>query len=134
MGEMLAGILIPILAISLIFGGPVVLVIVLAILHYRAKARRERMQSDNIARLIEAGRDIPAELLRGDEPVGVNGQDNLRKGVKNIGVGTGLLIFLTLLIDIGIGAVGFIFIGLGVSQLVVWKLADRKAVQLNSQD
>ena len=104
---------------QVIFGGPVILVIFLVLMHYRAKARRERLQSENIAQLLAAGKDVPLELLRGDEASSAVAEDNLRKGVKNIGIGTGLLIFLTLFLGIGIGSVGFIIIGLGISQLVV---------------
>lgn len=126
--------LIPLFAIFFIFGGPVILVIFLVLMHYRAKARRERLQSENIAQLLAAGKDVPLELLRGDEASSAVAEDNLRKGVKNIGIGTGLLIFLTLFLGIGIGSVGFIIIGLGISQLVVWKLADSKNTQLKAQD
>ena len=47
----------------------------------------------------------------------------MQKGVRNIGLGTGWLIFLTIMFSIEIGSFGFIFIGLGVSQLVIWKLS-----------
>lgn len=127
--------LIPIVAMSLLFGGPVLLVIILAILHYRAKARRQQNINANIDKLLAAGRDIPIELLLGHEPSAVtrnasgditvhHGDDvNMQKGVRNIGLGTGWLIFLTILCGIEIGAFGFIFIGLGISQVVIWKLS-----------
>lgn len=126
-------ILIPLLAIFFIFGGPIILVIIMVVLHYRAKARRERQQSENIAQLLAAGKDVPLELLRGDES-DETGENNLRKGVKNIGIGVGLLLFLTLFMGISIGAVGFIMIGLGISQLVIWKLADSKTAPSTLQD
>ena len=129
-----ATLLIPLFAIFFIFGGPIILVIILMMMHYRAKARRERQQSENIAQLLAAGKDVPLELLRGDEASSAVAEDNLRKGVKNIGIGTGLLIFLTILLGISNGAVGFIMIGLGISQLVVWKLADNKTAQQKIQD
>lgn len=126
--------LIPLFAIVFTFGGPIILIIALMMMHYRAKARRERQQSENIAQLLAAGKDVPLELLRGDEASSAVAEDNLRKGVKNIGIGTGLLIFLTLFLGIGIGSVGFIMIGLGISQLVVWKLADNKTAHQKIQD
>lgn len=124
-GQMLTDVLVPVLAISLIFGGPIVLIIVLATMRYRARARREKLHSENIARLIEAGRDVPLEMLRGSASGKI--EDNLRNGIKNVGVGTGLLIFLTLFLGIKIGSVGFIMIGYGLSQLAVWKWVDSKA-------
>ena len=127
--------LIPIVAMSLLFGGPVLLVIILALLHYRAKARRQKNINANIDKLLAAGRDIPVELLLGEEATAIkrnvsgdvtvyHGDDaNMQKGVRNIGLGTGWLIFLTIMFGIKIGAFGFIFIGLGLSQVVIWKLS-----------
>lgn len=127
--------IIPIVAMLLLFGGPVLLLIILAILHYRAKARRQQNINMNIDKLLAAGRDIPVEMLLGEEvalkaPVRagmVAGYSNdnytMQKGVRNIGLGTGWLLFLTIMFGIKIGAFGFIFIGLGISQLVIWKLS-----------
>jgi hypothetical protein len=127
-------VLIPIVAVLLIFGGPIVLIIVLAVLRYRTRARRERNHNENIARLLEAGRDVPLELLLGvDAPV-QKVQNNLRKGIENVCVGIALLIFLTLMVGIEIGAVGLIVIAYGVSQLAVWKLIDSKAAPAESTD
>jgi hypothetical protein len=131
--------IIPIVAMLLLFGGPVLLVIVLAILHYRAKMRRQQNINMNIDKLLAAGRDIPVELLMGDEVaskaplirsgvVSYSRDDNtLQKGVRNIGLGTGWLLFLTIMFGINIGSFGFIFIGLGISQLVIWKLSSPNA-------
>jgi hypothetical protein len=69
--------------------------------------------------------------LRGDDPAVVKDDGNLYKGMRNIGLGLGWLIFLTILCGIQIGAIGFIFIGLGVSQMVVWKLSSPK-IDINS--
>jgi hypothetical protein len=124
--------LIPLFAIAFIFGGPVILIIVLAILHYRAKDRRQREINANIDKLLAAGRDIPVELLRGDDPAMIKDDGNLYKGMRNIGLGLGWLIFLTILCGIQVGAIGFIFIGLGVSQMVVWKLSSPK-IDINNK-
>lgn len=128
-GEAIINSLLPILAVSLIFGGPILLIIVLATLRYRTRERRENIHAENIAKLIEAGRDVPLEMLQGSVGGKIQGKadDNLRDGIKNVGVGTGLLIFLTLFLGIKIGSVGFIIIGYGLSQLAVWKFVDSKA-------
>lgn len=130
--------IIPIVAMSLLFGGPVLLFIILAILHYRAKVRRQQNINVNIDKLLAAGRDIPVELLLGQEPpvvrrtaqgdVAVYGVDEyMRKGVRNLGLGTGWLVFLTIVFGIKVGAFGFILIGLGISQVVIWKLSEPSA-------
>ncbi|RYZ95755.1 MAG: hypothetical protein EOO68_18060, partial [Moraxellaceae bacterium] len=110
--------LIPIVAMSLLFGGPVLLVIILALLHYRAKARRQNNINANIDKLLAAGRDIPVELLLGEDATAIkrnvsgevtvyHGDNaNMQKGVRNIGLGTGWLIFLTIMFGIKIGAFG----------------------------
>lgn len=138
--------IIPIVAMLLLFGGPVLLVIVLAILHYRAKARRQQNINMNIDKLLAAGRDIPVELLLGEETAFVKTQIKgetvvyernnvlLEKGVKNICVGIGLLIFLTIFLGIKLGSCAFILIGLGISRLVIWKLSSTKTEAVRIQD
>ena len=135
-------IIIPIVAMSLLFGGPVLLVIILAFLHYNAKARRQKNINLNIDKLLAAGRDIPLELLLGEEPgivkntnqsgdvVYTRNDDMMRKGVRNIGLGIGWLIFLTIMFNIKIGSFGFIIIGLGISQVVIWRLSDNQKPQV----
>lgn len=138
--------LIPIVAMLLLFGGPVLLVIVLASLHYRAKARRQRNINMNIDKLLAAGRDIPVELLLGEETAFIKTQVKgetvvyernnvlLEKGIKNICVGIGLLIFLTIFLGIKLGSCAFIVIGLGISRLIIWKLSDQKTETFKVQD
>lgn len=116
-------VIVPIVALLLLFGGPLILVIVLAVLHYRSKARRLQNINANIDKLLAAGRDIPIELLRGDEPYIPKDEGNLHKGMRNIGLGVGWLAFLTLMFGLKLGAFGFVFIGLGLSQVIVWKLS-----------
>ena len=114
--------LIPILAILFIFGGPILLLIMLLVFFFGSKRRRQRDINMNIDKLLANGRDIPIELLRGDEPKTADDSGNQAKGIRNICLGAGWLIFLTIAFDIEIGAIGFIWIGLGVSQVLIWYL------------
>lgn len=114
--------IIPIVALLLIFGGPLLLVGYLGTLHYRSKARRRNDLNTNIDKLLAAGRDIPVELLRGDEPRRAEEIGNRDKGIRNLFLGIGWLLFLTIFFGIEIGSIGFIWIALGLSQLVIWKL------------
>ncbi len=125
------GLLIPIIAVLLIFGAPFLCIILLAGMHYRARARRESQRIEAISRLLDAGRDIPVELL--SEGTALEPRRNLRKGLTNLGVGTGLLIFLTVFLGAGIGAVGYIVIGLGLAQLAVWRWVDSQQAPAASQ-
>lgn len=114
--------LIPILAILFIFGGPIILLILVLVLFFGSRRRRQRDINNNIDKLLAAGRDIPIELLRGDEPKTADDTGNQAKGIRNICLGAGWLVFLTIAFDIEIGAVGFIWIGLGLSQVLIWYL------------
>jgi hypothetical protein len=122
--------LIPIVALFFIFGGPVILVIVLAVLRNRTAARREAARAETIARYLESGRDVPPELLHGGT-VEQKAENNLRKGITNLGMGIGLTIFLVNFLGTGIGSIGFVVIGMGLSQLAIWKLIDSKKVPVD---
>ncbi len=126
-GDLSVAILIPILAITFIFGGPIFLVCFLMLHHYRNKARRQQDINTNIDKLLAAGRDIPVELLRGDEPRAASENGDLSRGVRSLFLGIGLLIFLTALVGFDIGAVGFILIALGLSHILIWYLNKPKA-------
>lgn len=126
-GDLSVAILIPILAITFIFGGPIFLVCFLMLHHYRNKARRQQDINTNIDKLLAAGRDIPVELLRGDEPRAASDNGDLSRGIRSLFLGIGLLIFLTALVGFDIGAVGFILIGLGLSHILIWYLNKPKA-------
>lgn len=130
-----SGVLIPMLAILFLFGGPILILILMLIFFFGAKRRRQRDINMNIDKLLAAGRDIPVELLRGDEPLSADAGSNLNQGIKNICVGTGLLIFLTIFMGIKVGSVAFILIGLGVSRVLVWKLEQtNKPTSVQAQD
>lgn len=132
--------IVPVVAMLFIFGGPILLIGFLMVLNYRNKRRREANINMNIDKLLAAGRDIPIELLRGDEPRTADADDSdddgsLNKGIKNICVGIGLLICLTIFMGIKMGSIAFILIGLGVSRVLVWKLAQtNKPQSVQAQD
>ena len=114
--------LIPLFAIVFIFGGPVILLILILVFFFGARRRRQQDINMNIDKLLAAGRDIPVELLRGDEPRRAEEIGNRDKGVRNMFLGTGWLVFLTVLVGFDIGAAGFIWIALGASQVLIWYL------------
>lgn len=125
-------------AIVFAIGGPLLLIIALVAMHYRAKERREKNINANIERLLAAGRDIPIELLRGDEPyVGAESaldrdERQLQKGIKNVCLGVGLFICLTIIFGIEFGAIGFILLSIGASQLWIWKLSASRKDQIQN--
>lgn len=114
--------LIVLFVVFFIFGSPIILLILILFFFFGAKRRRQRDINMNIDKLLAAGRDIPVELLRGDDPKGPEESGNLNKGIRNIFLGAGWLVFLTILFSIEIGATGFIWIALGASQVLIWYL------------
>jgi hypothetical protein len=136
----------PIVAIIMTIGGSLLLVVFLVRAYYRDKERRAQNINNTIDKLLAAGRDIPVELLRGveanngdgsylnDNSLRVKDGNNLHQGIQQIGLGLGLLIFLTIFMGIKIGAVGFILIGLGISRLVVWKLSGVEPTRTKAQE
>lgn len=125
--------LVPIVAIIFSVGGPIFLIGFLIAKRYQNKQLRQQSLNNNIDKLLAAGRDIPVELLRGDEPQSSGASGNRDKGIRNIFIGAGLLAFLTILAGISIGAIGFIWIALGLSQVIIWSLNEPKAGQSQSQ-
>lgn len=112
--------LIPILAVVFIFGGPVVVIVVIAVLYYRAKSRREQQRAEITLKALETGRELPPELTgaKSEDPV----ESNLHKGLKNMGLGLGIVIGVQWLAGYEIGGLGFVLAGVGGAQLLLWKL------------
>ena len=117
----------------MILCSPLILVGFYLTLRYKSRVRRQQVLNSNIDKLLAAGRDIPVEILRGDEPKGADEHGNLAKGIRNICLGIGLLIFLTVLVGFDIGAVGFILIAIGSSQTLIWYLNKPKTGSLTDQ-
>ncbi len=125
--------LIPLFAIVFIFGGPIVLLILILVFFFGAKRRRQQDINMNIDKLLAAGRDIPVELLRGDEPKKDEPVGSRDKGIRNIFLGTGWLVFLSIMVGFDIGSAGFIWIALGASQVLIWHLNRPKVTEQAGQ-
>lgn len=121
--------MIPILAVLLIFGGPLLLVILLAVMHFRSRNRQAELQHASIARVVESGQPVPEDILRQSLQTSVH--QGVR-GLRNIGLGLGLLAFLWVVFGPRAGAIGFLFIGIGLSQVAVWKFVDNRPSGANS--
>jgi len=121
-GSFHPALLIPIFAILFIFGGPILLLVLILVFFFGAKRRRQQDINMNIDKLLAAGRDIPIELLRGDDPKNDEPMGSRDKGIRNIFLGTGWLVFLTIMVGFDIGSAGFIWIALGASQVLIWYL------------
>lgn len=114
---------IPVVAFISVFGGPASVLIVLILQHYRAQMRLADYRREAIGKLIEAGRDVPENLLFFQE---LNAQQpphkNLQRGLVNLGFGLGLVVFLWAMHSLAAGTFGLIFIGIGAAQLIAWSV------------
>jgi len=118
-------VLIPIISVLVIFGGGFFLIITLFRMRYKAKADRRLQRQEQIQRFIDAGRDVPNELLQ-DVDSQMEEEANLAKGVKDTLVGLAIVIFLTELVGIDIGTVGLIIDAIGLSRIIIWKISQSK--------
>jgi hypothetical protein len=109
-----------IVAITLLFGGPVVIV---ALVSYNNRRKRQ-MVHETIDRIIAQGKDVPVELLealdKGEKSR--NGKSMLARGVTNLALGIGIAGVLWGLGGDEAASLGLIWICYGLGQLVVWKL------------
>lgn len=128
-----AGVLIPIFAVIFIFGGPIFLLAFWIAKRYSARSSRQQNLNQNIDKLLAAGRDIPVELLRGDDPIHEDDLGSRDKGIRNVFLGTGWLVFLTIMVGFDIGSAGFIWIALGASQVLIWYLNNPKNKPVDDQ-
>jgi Domain of unknown function (DUF6249) len=118
-------ILIPIISVVVIFGGGFFCIITLMRLRYKAKADRRLQRQDQIQRFIDAGRDVPNELLRDVDSL-LEEEANLAKGVKDTLIGLAIVVFLTVLVGFDIGAAGLIIVAVGLSRIIIWKISQSK--------
>ena len=101
----------------LTFGLP--FTIIALILFYKHRKRRQRMEL--VSKFIDAGKEVPEEILR--DVSDIDPTDNsLKKGIRLIGVSTGVLLFLGILVGWGIASVALIPMFIGIARVVSWKL------------
>lgn len=116
---------IPILAILLIFGLPPIVLVFLIIGHFRNKTRMAELQAQTIARMVEAGVEVPLELLQGNSVKTTDAQQSLNSGLRNVGLGLGLAVCLTALISWQAGTIGLVLIGMGAAQIISARMAGK---------
>jgi hypothetical protein len=115
--------LIPIVSIIVVIGGGFLFIIALVSARYRALAQKRTQHQELIQKFLDAGRDVPDELLTDFDG---KSQANLSQGIKETLVGLALMIFLTVLLGFDIGAVSLIVVAVGLSRLAIWKLSQPK--------
>lgn len=111
--------LIAVLTILIVFGFPII--IVLLVLFFRYKNRRNRYRL--MEKALATGQQIPSEVIK--ETVHGDLKD---KGIKNICLGIGLFIFLWAITNFAIGCIGIIVLCNGIGQYII---ANRKNKENN---
>ncbi len=120
-----AGVVIPIVAILMVFGAPAVAVILIAYFVFRHRERRQQLLNERIQRFLEAGQQVPESLMQDPVSQPTTPAQHLHQGILLLGLGIGLAIFLSLIDSFAVGSLGLVFIGLGVAKVIIWKLASR---------
>lgn len=115
-------VMIPIVSVLVIFGGGFFLIITLMRMRYKNKADRRLQRQEQIQKFIDAGRDVPNELLCDVDSL-IEEEANLAKGVKDTLIGLAIMVFLTVLIGFEIGAAGLIIVAVGLSRIIIWKIS-----------
>jgi len=106
--------LVPLTAVILIFGTPIIIVI--AVLRYRAN--RQRLINEMVMKLADKGQPIPPEVFL--DPV--KRKSDLRSSFSLIGAGLGLMGFFWF-VDAHEGmGIGLIPLMIGLGQLASWKI------------
>lgn len=108
---------VPIVALLVIFGGPVLIVAIVS----RNNRRKREMVHQTIDRITSQGKDVPVELLDALDK-GSNGKSALARGTVNVALGIGLGGFFFANAGIGAASIGLIPLSIGLAQLLVWKL------------
>ncbi len=116
-------IIIPVLAILLIFGSPLLIVAIVVIQSYR----KRKLLHNSIDKLIDKGMDIPPELFDSMQNKPKNPVGYLKKGVLLTAVGIGVFIWLAALAGSDVATVGLIPLLIGIGYIVLYKVDRRKA-------
>ena len=107
-----------VLAILLLFGGPIVIV---ALVSYNNRRKRQ-MVHETIDRIIAQGKDVPVELLDALDKGPRSSKTMLSRGVVNLALGVGIGGMLYALGGDEAASIGLIPFCIGAAQLLVWKL------------
>jgi hypothetical protein len=116
----LSSVIVPIFAILFTFGSPVLVIGLLLLFSYRKRRQRDAL----VAKFIDAGKDVPPEVLATYNDNAVSG-NNLQRGLILSGIGSGLFLFLGMLVGWGVASVALIPLCIGIARLLIWKLSEQ---------
>ena len=109
------------LSIIMIFGLPIFIVALVLYFAYKNKQAKYRLASEALA----AGKEIPENLFKANPKKENN--DTLTKGIKNVFLGIGLVVFIWVLTgEESLAAIGFLMFCIGLGQVVIAKVTRPK--------
>jgi len=101
------------LSIIMVFGLPIFIVALVLYFGYKNKQAKYKLASEALA----AGKEIPENLFKANPKKENN--DTLTKGIMNVFLGTGLVVFLWVLTgEESLAAIGFLIFCIGLGQVV----------------
>ena len=113
------------LAIVFSLGMPIIIVAIVLYFMYR----RRRLAHDTINQYLASGKEIPPEIMQNlfkDAAAATTPKTNLHKGTINTSIGLGMVIGFNAIDADFLAAIGFIFLLVGLAQLLIWKLEQGK--------
>ena len=109
------------LSIIMIFGLPIFIVALVLYFAYKNKQAKYKLASEALA----AGKEIPENLFKANPKKENN--DTLTKGIKNVFLGIGLVVFIWVLTgEESLAAIGFLMFCIGLGQVVIAKVTRPK--------
>ena len=118
--------IVAITAIIFTLGMPII--IVAAVLYFAY--RRRRLAHDTINQFLASGKEIPPEIMQNlfkdAGTTAATPKNNLHRGTVNAGIGIGMVIGFNAIDAHFLAAIGFVFLLVGLAQLLIWKLEKGK--------
>lgn len=121
------------MAVFGLFIAPFLVIFSMAKIKSAERIKRLQNRDALIEKFLAAGKEIPQEIFseHNDSP---QKNSHFHKGVMNIALGAGLSLLLSVIIELKFGAIGLVFVILGISRLFLWKYAPKDDSSFPSKD
>jgi len=124
-----SSVLVTIIAILFTVGSPILIVALLLFFSYRKRKQRAAL----IEKFIDAGKDVPPEVLASFDENGLT-SNNLQRGLMLTGIGIALVVVLGMLVSWPVASIGLIPICVGIARLSIWKLDKQPTNDASNSD
>lgn len=118
--------LVAFVAVILTLGLPIIVVGLILYFGYR----KRRLAHETINKFLASGKEIPPEIMHNlFQEAGTSVQaprTSMHKGTINTGIGLGMIVAFSSIGVEFLAAIGFIFLLVGLAQLLIWKLEQGK--------